>query len=248
MPEFKEWFGDWLYNSDMEMMPIELIDDPLMPIDGDAKTLSKYLRGKYGSDKVENKQADHEIGFYRDGIEASVKNRKLLARRLYAILPLLLRESAYAGYEENTKLEKKPHVLGYETYYAAVSIDGKVYSVRIAVDRIKNNVRGRGYYYHQVEEVSLGDEVGSTRVLSDSTSQVSTPSSPNGKIILSQLTGKVNNDASKVVDENGEPLVVVFPTPVVMNRNKRRDKSRLYSIPQALEDEPQNRGGDDFGF
>ena len=102
--------------------------------------------------------------------------------------------------------------------------------------------------YNQVEEVSLGDEVGSTRVLSDSTSQVSTPSSPNGKIILSQLTGKVNNDASKVVDENGEPLVVVFPTPVVMNRNKRRDKSRLYSIPQALEDEPQNRGGDDFGF
>ena len=209
---FKKWFGDWLYNPDMEMTPIELVDDPNMPIDGDAKTLSKYLREKYGTDKVENKQTGNEIGFYRDGIESSVKNRKLLSRRLYAILPQLLKESAYAGYEENTKLDKKPHVLGYETYYAAVSIGGKVYSVRIAVDRIKNDVRGRGYYYHQVEDVSLGDEVGSTRVLSDSTSQVSTPSSPNGKIILSQLTGKVNNDASKVVDENGEPLVVYHGT------------------------------------
>jgi len=206
--KFKEWFGDWLYNPNMEMTPIKLVDDPNMPIDGDAKTLSKYLRNTYGNTKEINQQTGNEIGFYRDGIEASVKNRKLLSRRLYVILPQLLREAAYAGYEENTKLDKKPHVLGYETYYAAVSIDGKVYSVRIAVDRIKNDVRGRGYYYHQVDEVSLGDEVGSTRVLSDSTNQVNTPSSPNGKIILSQLTGKVNNNASKVVDENGEPLVV----------------------------------------
>jgi len=205
---FKKWFGDWLHNPEMEMTPIKLVDDPNLPIDGDAKTLSKYLRDTFGNTKEINQQTGDEIGFYRDGIEASVKNRKLLSRRLYAILPQLLRESAYAGYEENTKLDKKPHVLGYETYYAAVSIDGKVYSVRIAVDRIKNDVRGRGYYYHQVDEVSLGDEVGSTRVLSDSTNQASTPSSPNGKIILSQLTGKVNNDASKVIDENGEPLVV----------------------------------------
>ena len=66
--------------------------------------------------------------------------------------------------------------------------------------------------YQQLGEVSLGDEVGSIQVLSDSTNQVSPPSSPNGKIIPSQLTGKVNNDASKVVDENGEPLVVYHGT------------------------------------
>jgi len=221
---FKKWFGDWLYNPEMEMTPIKLVDDPNLPIDGDAKALSKYLRDTFGNTKEINQQTGNEIGFYRDGIEASVKNRKLLSRRLYAILPQLLRESAYAGYEENTKLDKKPHVLGYETYYAAVSIDGKVYSVRIAVDRIKNDVRGRGYYYHQVDEVSLGDEVGSTRVLSDSTNQVSTPSSPNGKIILSQLTGKVNNDASKVVDENGEPLVVYHGTPDGRFTEFREDK------------------------
>ena len=224
---FIKWFGDWMYNPAMEMTPIPLIDDPLMPIDGDAKTLSKYLREKYGSDKVENKQTGHEIGFYRDGIEASVKNRKLLARRLYAILPQLLREAAYAGYKENTKLAKKPHVLGYETYYAAVSIDGKVYSVRIAVDRIKNDARGRGYYYHQVEDIALGDEVGSTRVLSDSKSQVITPSSPNGEITLDQPTGKVNNDASKVVDENGEPLVVYHVTDKAFTTiNMRTDRTR----------------------
>ena len=87
-------------------------------------------------------------------------------------MPELLTEAAYAGYKENTKLAKKPHVLGYETYYAVASIDGKIYSVKIAVDRIKNNVRGSGYYYHQVDEISLGDEFGSTRVLSDSTSQI----------------------------------------------------------------------------
>ena len=81
----------------MEMTPIELVDDPLMPIDGDAKTLSKYLRKKYGNTKEKNQQTGNEIGFYRDGIDASLKNRKLLSRRLYAIIPQLLRESAYAG-------------------------------------------------------------------------------------------------------------------------------------------------------
>lgn len=187
-----------LYNPSLEMNPIELVDDLNMPIDGDAKALSKYLRQKHGNVQVENKQTGNKIGFYREGIEASVKNRKILARRLYAILPQLLREAAYAGYEENTKLDKKPHVLGYETYYAAVLIDGKVHSARIAVDRIKNNVRGRGYYYHQVEEVTLGNEVGSTRVLSDSKSQVSTPLSPNAIVTLGQLIEKVNDNSSKV--------------------------------------------------
>jgi len=183
----------WQYNPDMEMTPIPLIDDPLMPVDGDAKTLAKYLLNKYRNIKETNTQTGYEIGFYRDGIETSVKNRKIVSRRLYAILPQLLRESAYTGYEENTKTETKKHILGYETYYAAVTIDGKVYSVRIVVDRVKNDIRGRGYYYHQVEDIALSDEVGSTRVLSDSKSQVITPSSPNGNVTLGQLAGKVNN-------------------------------------------------------
>ncbi|MCX7101512.1 MAG: hypothetical protein NTX38_08470, partial [Methylobacter sp.] len=103
----------------------------------------------------------------------------------------------------------------------------KVYSVRIAVDRIKNDARGRGYDYYQVEDIALGDEVGSTRVLSDSKSQVITPSSPNGEITLGQLTGKVNNDASKVVDENGEPLVVYHVTDKAFTTiNMRTDRTR----------------------
>lgn len=127
-----------LYNPSLEMNPIELVDDLNMPIDGDAKALSKYLRQKHGNVQVENKQTGNKIGFYREGIEASVKNRKILARRLYAILPQLLRE------------------------------------------------------------VTLGNEVGSTRVLSDSKSQVSTPLSPNAIVTLGQLIEKVNDNSSKV--------------------------------------------------
>ena len=209
---FKKWFGDWLYNPEMEMTPIKLIDDPKMPIEGDAKSLGTYLLGKYRNLSVINAQSGNEISIYRVGLLSSLKNRKPLARRLYAILPQLLEQSAYAGYEVNTKLDTKPNIIGYESYYAPVSIDGKIYSVRILVDRVKDDARGRGYYYHQIEDIALGDPVGSTRGLLDAEQGASPPESSNGVITLGQLTGKVNNDVSKVVDENGEPLVVYHGT------------------------------------
>ena len=210
---FKKWFGDWLYNPEMEMTPINLVDDPNMPIDGDAKSLGTYLLGKYRNLSVINAQSGNEISIYRVGLLSSLKNRKPLARRLYAILPQLLEQSAYAGYEVNTKLDTKPNIIGYESFYAPVSIDGKIYSVRILVDRVKDDARGRGYYYHQIEDIALGDPVGSTRGLLDAEQGASPPESSNGAITLGQLTGKVNNNASKVVDENGEPLVVYHGSP-----------------------------------
>ena|GEM_PF-3549600 len=212
-PEFKNWFGDWMYNPDREMTVIPLVDDPNMPINGDIKTLGRYLLDKYRNLSVTNRQTGDEISIYRVGLLSSLKNRKPLARRLYAILPTLLEQSAYAGYKENTKLDTKPNILGYEAFYAPVAIDGKVYSVKILVDRVKDDARGRGYYYHQIQDIALGDPVGSTRGLLDAKQGASPPELPSGRIILSQLTGERNNNASKVVDENGEPLVMYHGTP-----------------------------------
>jgi len=209
---FKKWFGDWLYNPDMEMTPIELVDDPLMPELKDTAAIRRYLKGKFKAEKpVINAQTGNEISFFVGGIEAALKNRNTQSRRLFAILPEMLKQAAYAGYEENTKLDVKPNIKGYETYYAVASIDGKLNSVRIVVDLVKDEARGRGYYYHQISVIDLGGSVGKSRSQSNN-SQTNYPEPSGRKIILSQLTGKVNNDASKVVDENGEPLVVYHGT------------------------------------
>jgi hypothetical protein len=210
---FKKWFGDWLYNPEMEMTPIKLIDDPDMPDLKDTAAIRRHLKGKFRIEKpVTNLQTSNEIGFFVGGLEAALKNRNTQSRRLFSILPEILRQAAYASYEENTKLDTKPYIKGYETYYAVVDIDGKLNSVRIVVDIVKDETRGRGYYYHQISEVDLGGAVGKSRSQSD-LSQTNYPAPSGRKITLGQLTGKVNNNASKVVDENGEPLVVYHGTP-----------------------------------
>jgi hypothetical protein len=81
-----------------------------------------------------------------------------------------------------------------------------VSSVRIVADIVRDEARGRGYYYHQIGEVDLGGAVGKSRSQSD-LSQTNYPAPSGRKITLGQLTVKVNNDTSKVVDENGGPLV-----------------------------------------
>jgi hypothetical protein len=196
----------------MEMTPIKLVDDPNMPDLKDTATIRRYLKGKFKTEEpVTNIQTGNKIEFFVGGIEAALKNRNTQSRRLFAILPEMISKSAYAGYKENTKLDTKPNIKGYETYYSVVDIDGKLNSVRIVVDIVKDETRERGYYYHQISEVDLGGTVGKSRSQSD-LSQTNYPAPSGLKITLGQLTGKVNNDASKVVDENGEPLVVYHGT------------------------------------
>ncbi|MDO9214743.1 MAG: LPD23 domain-containing protein [Methylococcales bacterium] len=166
--------------------PIVLVDDPDMPVEGSVRELVRYLLNKYRDLKVKNKATGNEIRFYREGVESSVKNRNLLAKRVYAVLPQLLAESSYDGYADNTKQDKKPHILGYETYSTKVEIDGAVYPVKILVDLVKNNVRGRGYYYHQVEDITLDEPVGSPRALLNNETETATPDSSNADENITQ--------------------------------------------------------------
>jgi hypothetical protein len=108
-----------------------LTDDTDMPIGGSAKELGKYLMEKYRNLSVTNKDTHLSIGIYRNGIESSLKNRKPTARRLYAILPQLLEHAVLTGVDKNTKADKKPGVLAYETFHAPVSIDGKYIQQRL---------------------------------------------------------------------------------------------------------------------
>jgi hypothetical protein len=64
-----------------------------------------------------------------------------------------------------------------------------------------SNARGRGYYYHQVEDVAFDVLVGSTRVQPDG-SQAFTPNMSNTEITVGQLLGKVN------VSTDDDPVAV----------------------------------------
>ncbi len=91
-----------------------------------------------------------------------MKNKKPVARKLFASLPEVVSSAKLVDYEANRKIEEKPNVAGYERYVAVAIIDGKPYRVSLKIDLMKPHVRGQGYYYHQVSEIEVGGLVGST--------------------------------------------------------------------------------------
>ncbi|BBL74201.1 PLxRFG domain-containing protein [Methylomagnum ishizawai] len=176
--------------------PVEVLPfhaDPDMPDVTDTPALRRYLKQKYQGGKYRNEQTGQMIGVFASGLEAALKNRNALARRLYGMLPDLLGKAIFAEYTDNIKTEAKPGVVGYETYYAAVEIDGKPYSVRVLVDTVRDEARGRGYYYHQVREVGLGDPVGYSRSQSGQ-GRTNYPAPPSDRLTLRQLLGDGKSD------------------------------------------------------
>lgn len=98
--------------------------------------------------------------------------------------------------------------------FGAINIDGKTYRVKTTVKRYKDiNVRTKAYSYEVTEIELLDGESGA----SHTTSADSTPTSSNSISAAKLLKGVdksdgsgkiIPDDASKVVDENGEPMVV----------------------------------------
>lgn len=158
----------------------------------------------------ETKTQATPIGIYSDGIEASLKNRNHNAKLAYASLPDLLENAVYLDYAENTKPRKRKGVLGYETYISVAQIGGKRYPVKITVDLMRPDSRGQGYYYHQLEKIELGDSLDIPGVISSE--EAAPHGSSSSSYRLGHVIGKIKPPASKVIDENGEPLAVYHGT------------------------------------
>lgn len=201
-PAFKNWFGDWERDENKPVAVTRIEIDKNAPKTKNAAAWRNYalsaLRGK--KEKIIDNGV--EVEFLRNGIQAASKNRNENARALLAGLPEVLKKSVYLGYAENTKEDAKPGVVGYEYYVAAVELSGKIREVRLTVDLVRGFTRGRGYYYHQVGDVVVGDEVGYTPALKAA-------SPPNHTVRLGDLREFGKPFAiSQAVDANGEPLVV----------------------------------------
>ena len=204
-PSFKRWFGDWDYDGTKEVAAVHVVADTSLPLK-DTRGLAKTLLARLRDKKVVVRDNGVEVGFYRSGIEAALKNKKPLARQLFSAIENVIENAVYYSNEENTDKENKPGVEAYDTYYSAAIIDGKPYAVRIVVDVVKDMVRGQGYYYHQIKEIDAIDAVGSTRA---SKAPALTTSI---NYTLDQLAGNVKPESSKAIDTNGEPLVVYHGT------------------------------------
>lgn len=205
-PNFKRWFGNWEAKSIAERIQnyIETAD-AVAKIDGSqfqkddtplTDKVEEYYKKKYNGE-VERK----EIGIVKidrrsvkDSVAHGIGKEKAAA---FALAPEVIQHGMIVDYQTNWKGR------GYDTFVIAapIEIGGKAY---ICETVITDSEKRTGFYLHEVELKEKVQDVFKTAI--NGTPQTS-------RLIISRLVTDVNeNNVSKVVDENGEPLVVYHAT------------------------------------
>ena len=202
---FKKWFGDWEKTAE-----INSLADEILKMKNVAKISSNAFQKDNVSltDKVEKYYVDNfndkvtrekfgEIAIDRRSVKDSIAHGiGSLKAAAFMAVPEVLKRGKIIDYQENWKNRN------YDTYVisAPIKIDDTDYICEAIVTKGENRT---GFYLYEVEIKEKTQSVFKTAI--NGTPQAS-------RLILSDIIAKVNKDVSKVVDKNGEPLVVYHGT------------------------------------
>ena len=208
---FKKWFGDWEKTARIEKLkktkPIEITGDEYkgkyeLNRDSAKSYIKDSLRGEYT-----NKDTGDTILLAKDGAQKvtshSMGNEAHL--KSIAVIPELIEKSIFIDELPNEKNNSKYD--SYRYYVSGLKIGDVDYTVKLAIGI---DEYGNKYYDHSLTEIEKGkliDEVGalSTTLPSDNQSALS-------EYKDSKLISLLQTNSSKVIDENGEPMVVYHGT------------------------------------
>ena len=223
---FKRWFGDW-----ENAYKLELIEN-LQPIDVDNKGLSRERAEeeykKIGTSKT-NRYDNRRIEFVNNafGKIARHKNSALILD----IIPQLndLFESAIPIYfEEEREPLKSTNIVGSHNYLGKVRVNDEDYYVRITAQELtpswkQNEKQGKSNFHNMaVSDIARYDESGSSVTAKD----YSIDNDNRNRFVDAKLqhffetAREARENSSKVVDENGEPMVVYHGTDTRASFNK----------------------------
>lgn len=209
-PTFKKWFGDW------EMLAIinEVENMPASAIrlhESLDKAGIKEVFKSFG--EVENKRDGRVVVFptksagkihYHKGFNTGEVIRNFKSLFESAIPIISEKEILKEGHKVHGNVES------YEHYINKFSANGNEYFIRFTVPVIRNNKGAGNVHSSAISEVSIYKNGDSTLTL------IQTPGSSSPSFIDGKLWDFLNSvnkkDVSKVVDENGEPLVVYHGT------------------------------------
>ncbi|KGN95141.1 hypothetical protein HQ39_06405 [Porphyromonas sp. COT-108 OH2963] len=216
---FKDWFGDWEKVARVEKLrksePVILQGNEHegkyeLNRDSAKAWIKDNLRGEYTiSDTGEtvaigrkgvNKATSHSMGN-----EAHLKS-------LVAV-PQLLEKSIFIAEEKAEKKGAQYPI--YRYYITGIQIGGEDYTAKLTIGVDEN---GRKYYDHALTEIEKGkllDQLNGQVALEKGF--ISMGAEPDPSVALSRvkdtkLVSLLQTNASKVVDENGEPMVVYHGT------------------------------------
>jgi predicted ABC-type ATPase len=219
---FRRWAGNWMYDPKRQVEVVEVDPTALDGVDlKDADALEKWVLEHLpegGSVHVDSTGSD--VGFSNTNLKASIKRRGAAQRKAYAGLRDLIAKAEYFNFEPTD--ERHAHrVVGQDVYFAAMSIGGNDYSVKIKVDVAKKD-RVETYKDHKVSEIQIAPVVSRGQSPEGEAPRTSRSGASSGAIRtvdIGILTGGVKPSPATAVVETRyssretpaqEPLVLYF--------------------------------------
>ena len=213
---FKSWFGDWEKAARIEKLrksePVVITGEEYkgkyeLNRDGAKAWIKDNLRGEYtiadtGEKIAIGRKGINKVTSHSMGNEAHLKS--LIA------VPKMLEQSVFITEEKADKLNAQYPT--YRYYVVGLNIAGVDYTAKLTIGVDEN---GNKYYDHALTEIEKGKLLDQINGQAVDNGFMSTGAEPNPSVTDSKDTKLVSilqTNSSKVVDENGEPLVVHHST------------------------------------
>ena len=239
---FKRWFGDWEKAARIEKLkktkPIEITGDEVKPSDDlkeykkNALEYGKTLQGEYTNKDTGitiQLQRGRKNGGLNEVLQHDYKDREHL--QSIAAIPQIIENATYIDSEPNNDIPKNPDVKEYQYYVCGLKIGGEDYTVRavVAVDN-----KGDRYYDHKLTNIEKGkllDRINSQAIKNNGfgTTPGTKPTTVVSEYKDSKLISLLQENSSKVVDENGEPMVVYHGTDTRASFNKFKGAMHFFT-------------------
>ena len=228
---FKNWFGDWEKAARLRLI------DALNPIsvDGNPSIEQREAEAVFSHlENGKNRYDGREVVWVKNSVGKIMRHKGFDTSRLIpaikdvfdASVPILSEaEERKPGHKEHSNFK------GYHHYVGKISLDGRDYYVRFTLQEINTRKKDivpnqlHSAFVSDVEIMSAGNRVNTGN--SPATAETSTPVDVKLQNFIESARTAVEN-SSKVVDENGEPLVVFHGTPlrrdqITPNRGWQKD-------------------------
>lgn len=236
---FKKWFGDWEKRARIEKLrksesasitgeEIEITDD-YKQNKKNALEYGKRLQGEYTNADT-GVSVQLQRGRHNGGIKEVLQHNYKDAAHILSVaaIPQIIEKSVYIESEANNDTAKNPDVVEYQHFVCGLKIGNEDYTVHslVAVDK-----HGNRYYDHNlthIEKTKLLDSIERQAVKGQgfdttSSTELTTLNGYKGKKLLELL----QTNSSKVVDENGEPMVVYHGRSSNFNSFEKQKGSRF---------------------
>ncbi len=212
---FKRWFGDWEKAARIEKLrnsknvsilgdEFEMTADP-MQNRKNAIEFSKSLRGEYTNKDTGAKIVINSDSF-KEVLHHDIKNDAHV--QSIAAVPDMVENGIYITSEpiSETSSKRLSTATAMHYYVCGLEIGGTPYTAKFVVAELAN---GERYYDHSLTQIEKGDLLNRAEV----SSTVADNKSPLSEVKDKRLISILQTSASKIVDANGEPMVVWHRTP-----------------------------------